>query len=140
MRDAGCGILAKRQIKIYQHPVPRIRIVYQHKRVYFKQTPQITQMRRYLPLLLFLFATPILPARAQVELDYAIGADLSFLKAAEDAGIQFKDNGVVKPGLDIFRDHGYNWIRLRLFLTPDRPSRVASAPAASSTTKAIPCH
>jgi arabinogalactan endo-1,4-beta-galactosidase len=49
---------------------------------------------------------------------YAIGADLSFLKAAEDRGVEFKDGGVVKPGLEIFRDHGYDWIRLRLFHTP----------------------
>lgn len=42
---------------------------------------------------------------------YAIGADLSFLKSAEDSGIRFKDGGVVKPGLDIFRDHGYDWSR-----------------------------
>ena len=52
------------------------------------------------------------------ELTYAVGADLSFLKSAEDRGVQFKDNGVVRPGLDIFRDHGYDWIRLRLFHTP----------------------
>ncbi|OHB57481.1 MAG: arabinogalactan endo-1,4-beta-galactosidase [Planctomycetes bacterium RBG_13_44_8b] len=51
-------------------------------------------------------------------LDYAIGADLSFLKQAEDRGTVFKDNNEVKPGLEIFRDHGYNWIRLRLFHTP----------------------
>src|SRR5947209_8345727 len=50
--------------------------------------------------------------------DYAIGADLSFLKQAEDRGTQFKDNGNVKPGLQIFKDHGYNWIRLRLFHSP----------------------
>ena len=55
-----------------------------------------------------------------VELTYAVGADLSFLKSAEDRGVQFKDNGVVRPGLDIFRDHGYDWIRLRLFHTPAR--------------------
>lgn len=54
-----------------------------------------------------------------VELTYAVGADLSFLRWAEqDRGIQFKENGVVRPGLDIFRDHGYDWIRLRLFHTP----------------------
>jgi arabinogalactan endo-1,4-beta-galactosidase len=49
---------------------------------------------------------------------YAIGADLSFLKQAEDRGTTFKDGGVVRPGLQIFRDHGYNWVRLRLFHTP----------------------
>ena len=41
-----------------------------------------------------------------IEITYAVGADLSFLKSAEDRGVQFKENGVVRPGLDIFRDHG----------------------------------
>ena len=50
--------------------------------------------------------------------DYAIGADLSFLKQAEERGNVFKDDGEIKPGLQIFKDHGYNWIRLRLFHTP----------------------
>jgi len=52
--------------------------------------------------------------------DYAIGADLSFLKQAEEQDTVFKDNGQAKPGLQIFKDHGYNWIRLRLFHTPTR--------------------
>jgi len=50
--------------------------------------------------------------------DYAIGADLSFLKQAEERGVVFKDNGQGKPGLQIFKEHGYNWIRLRLFPLP----------------------
>ena len=50
--------------------------------------------------------------------DYAIGADLSFLKQAEDNGFSFKEDGKVKPGLEIFKNHGYNWIRLRLFHSP----------------------
>ncbi len=50
--------------------------------------------------------------------DYAVGADLSFLKWAEDKGIVFKDSGKPKKGLQIFKDHGYNWIRLRLFHSP----------------------
>ncbi len=50
--------------------------------------------------------------------DYAVGADLSFLKQAEDQGKVFKDANQPKPGLQIFKDHGYNWIRLRLFHTP----------------------
>jgi arabinogalactan endo-1,4-beta-galactosidase len=52
--------------------------------------------------------------------DYAIGADLSFLKQAEEQDTVFQDNGQAKPGLQIFKDHGYNWIRLRLFHTPTR--------------------
>ena len=52
--------------------------------------------------------------------DYAIGADVSFLRQAETQGVVFKDDGVAKPGLQIFKDHGYNWVRLRLFHTPTR--------------------
>ena len=50
--------------------------------------------------------------------DYAVGADVSFLAQAEKSGVVFKDNGTPKPGLQILKDHGYNWIRLRLFHTP----------------------
>lgn len=50
--------------------------------------------------------------------EYAVGADVSFLAFAEQKGVVFRDNGQAKPGLQIFKDHGYNWIRLRLFHTP----------------------
>ena len=56
-----------------------------------------------------------------VKLHYAIGADLSFSKMAQDSGAVFKDNGKAEPVLDIFRQHGYNWIRLRLFHRPAHP-------------------
>jgi arabinogalactan endo-1,4-beta-galactosidase len=56
------------------------------------------------------------PARSQ---DYAVGADVSFLAQAERDGVVFKDNGVATPGLQILRNHGYGWIRLRLFHTPN---------------------
>lgn len=71
-----------------------------------------------------------------VDITYAVGADLSFLKSAEDRGVEFRDvDGTVRPGLDIFRDHGYNWIRLRLFHSPTRlpndlPYTIALAQAA----------
>jgi arabinogalactan endo-1,4-beta-galactosidase len=71
--------------------------------------------KRYIlvPILGFILST--LNIHAQV---YAVGADLSFLKSAEDSGFAFRENDSIKPGLQIFRDHGYNWIRLRLFHTP----------------------
>ena len=34
--------------------------------------------------------------------DYAVGADLSFVKEAEESGFVFKDNNQAKPCLDIF--------------------------------------
>jgi arabinogalactan endo-1,4-beta-galactosidase len=65
-----------------------------------------------LTLLLLVQEAPLYAA------EYAIGADLSFLKQEEDRGKVFRDHGQAKPGLEIFKDHGYNWIRLRLFHSP----------------------
>src|SRR5262245_47954434 len=56
--------------------------------------------------------------RCAVAGDFATGMDVSFAKQAEDRGAVFKDNGVAKPALQIFREHGYNWVRLRLFHSP----------------------
>lgn len=50
--------------------------------------------------------------------DFAFGADLSFAKQMEDRGTVYRDKGIAKPCLKIFRDHGYNWIRLRVFVEP----------------------
>ncbi len=73
--------------------------------------------------------------------DYAIGADVSFLKAAEDAGKTFKDNGHAKPGLEIFKDHGYNWVRLRLFHTPtDLPNSLGYTLAMAKAAKKLGFH
>src|SRR5688572_3055567 len=52
------------------------------------------------------------------EHEYAVGADVSFLRQVEQQGVKFRENGVPKPGLDILRDHGYGWVRLRLFNSP----------------------
>jgi arabinogalactan endo-1,4-beta-galactosidase len=49
---------------------------------------------------------------------YAFGADISFLKQAEDNGLVYRDQGVVKNGIQILTDHGYNWVRLRVFVDP----------------------
>lgn len=70
--------------------------------------------------------------------DYAVGADLSFLKQAEDQGKVFKDNNQPKPGLQIFKDHGYNWIRLRLFHTPTQlPNNLAYTIALAQAAKKL---
>lgn len=56
------------------------------------------------------------PPRAP--LAYAVGADLSFAAQAEARGVVFKDQGVPTPVLPMFRNHGYGWIRLRIFNHP----------------------
>jgi arabinogalactan endo-1,4-beta-galactosidase len=75
-------------------------------------------LRKCLPVLLT--ATALAQASFVFAADYAVGADVSFLKQAEDKGTVFKDGGQPKPGLRILKDHGYNWSRLRLFHTPTR--------------------
>lgn len=80
-----------------------------------------------------------LAAAAQAQrLEYAVGADVSFLPQAESQGIVFKDEGQAKPGLQIFKDHGYNWVRLRLFHTPTRlPNNLEYTIAAAKQAKTL---
>jgi arabinogalactan endo-1,4-beta-galactosidase len=73
--------------------------------------------------------------------EYAVGADVSFLKAAEDSGKTFKDNGQAKPGLEILKDHGYNWVRLRVFCAPkELPNNLQYTIALAQAAKALGFH
>lgn len=74
--------------------------------------------------------------------DFAFGADLSFLKQAEDRGKIFKDGTNAAPGLQIFRNHNYNWIRLRLFVEPVKeglPDNLAYTLAMAKEAKKMGC-
>jgi len=51
-------------------------------------------------------------------IDKMLGADISFLPQLEDRGIHFSDKGVQKDVLHILKDHGFNYIRLRIFNDP----------------------
>jgi len=46
------------------------------------------------------------------------GADISFLQQIEDNGGVYTEDGVPRDALDIFKDHGFNYFRLRLWHTP----------------------
>ena len=48
------------------------------------------------------------------------GADISSVQAAEARGIKYSDNGVQKDILQILKDHGFNYIRLRVFVDPTK--------------------
>lgn len=72
-------------------------------------------MRAWLGLILLLVTVR---SGAAGDRKYAVGADLSFLRQAESQGAVFKDGGQPRPGLQIFKNHGYNWVRLRLFHAP----------------------
>ena len=45
-----------------------------------------------------------------------LGADISFLPQLEARRIKFSDKGVQKDVLEILKDHGFNYIRLKLFV------------------------
>jgi arabinogalactan endo-1,4-beta-galactosidase len=59
------------------------------------------------------------------KIDRMIGADISFLPEFEARGMKFYDFGtepgkyVEKDAIEILRDHGFNYIRLRLFVNPE---------------------
>jgi arabinogalactan endo-1,4-beta-galactosidase len=53
-----------------------------------------------------------------VERPYAVGADISWLQWQEDMGVEFSDGGVKGDAIEIMRDNGFNYIRLRLFVNP----------------------
>jgi arabinogalactan endo-1,4-beta-galactosidase len=76
------------------------------------------QMNRRIGALILAMAVLQATLRSASAYDFAFGADLSFLKQAEENGMVFKDGTNALPGLQIFRNHGYNWIRLRLFVEP----------------------
>jgi arabinogalactan endo-1,4-beta-galactosidase len=60
---------------------------------------------------------------------FMLGADMSLLKFIEDHGVQYKDAGVPGDALKIFKDHGGNYVRLRLFLDPNgKEGQVNSLP------------
>ena len=51
-----------------------------------------------------------------------LGADISFLPQLEDRGMKFSDNGSQKDPILILKDHGFNYVRLRIFNDPARDS------------------
>jgi len=56
------------------------------------------------------------------ETEKMLGADISFLPQLEDRGMKFSDKGVEKDPLLILKDHGFNYVRLRIFNDPARDS------------------
>jgi len=89
-------------------------------------------------VLAILFAVSLTITQRSHGQGYAIGADVSFLGQAEQQGMAFKDENQPQPGLQILKNHGYNWIRLRLFHTPtDLPNNLQYTIALAKQAKAL---
>ncbi|MFY7840979.1 MAG: beta-galactosidase GalA [Lacibacter sp.] len=54
--------------------------------------------------------------------DQMMGADISFLPELEAKGMKFSDKGVTKDAIEIIKDHGINYVRLRIFHDPAQDS------------------
>ena len=53
--------------------------------------------------------------------DKIIGADISFLPELESRGMKFSSNGKPGDAIEIMKEHGFNYIRLRIFNEPANP-------------------
>lgn len=58
----------------------------------------------------------------QKEVGKMLGADISFLPELEARGMKFYDKGAEKDAIQILKDHGFNYVRLRIFNDPGRDS------------------
>jgi arabinogalactan endo-1,4-beta-galactosidase len=54
-----------------------------------------------------------------VRAEFIKGGDLSLLQYIQDHGVEYKETNQVKDPLLIFKDHGCNTVRLRLFVAPN---------------------
>lgn len=69
-------------------------------------------------MLVAIFVAVAVQAQVTIEKPYAVGADISWLQSQEDHGVRFSDGGVEGDAIEILRDNGFNYIRLRLFVNP----------------------
>src|SRR5947207_6068146 len=76
--------------------------------------------RRLLNIALLLFAMLFFctSARAARTGPFIIGADISWVPEDEAAGATYFDQGVQKDIFTILKEHGFNYIRLRIFVDP----------------------
>jgi arabinogalactan endo-1,4-beta-galactosidase len=63
---------------------------------------------------------------------FLLGADITFTQQDQAGGATFADNGTPKPILQLLKDHGFNYIRLRTFVDPTQaaPNPQGGAPLA----------
>ena len=52
-------------------------------------------------------------------IDRMIGADISFLPQLENRGMKFSENGEEIDAIELLKKHGFNSIRLRIFVNPE---------------------
>ena len=76
-------------------------------------------------------ASPAARSLATAEKTFILGADISWVQQAEAGGGRggpgrFNDHGTPQDILQILKAHGFNYIRLRLFVNPQNPGGYSS--------------
>ena len=77
-----------------------------------------SQRIRVIAVLLVSFLGACGTARGASEGRLFVGADISMLPELEEAGATYRHEGKESDALRIFRDHGFNLFRVRLFVNP----------------------
>jgi|GEM_PF-383439 len=86
-----------------------------------------TLLHTLLPLLMFALGACAVRARepvtsteraSQREEVFILGADISWIPEDEDAGATYYDQGEKREIFKILTDHGFNYVRLRVFVDP----------------------
>lgn len=75
-------------------------------------------MRRLFSILLCSAFSMSFVAASQAAEPFLFGADLSFANEMDDCGAVYHDRGTPKDVYAIFKDHGTNMVRLRLWVNP----------------------
>jgi len=70
-----------------------------------------------LAILVVAFDCALVPA-AEPSSAFIIGADISWVQQQETEGRRWSDAGVEKDIFTILKNHGFNWVRLRVFVNP----------------------
>jgi arabinogalactan endo-1,4-beta-galactosidase len=76
-------------------------------------------LRNFLWLPILAIAFECVLAHADEPSPFIIGADISWVQQQEAKGKKWTDEGVEKDILAILKSHGFNWVRLRIFVNPD---------------------
>jgi arabinogalactan endo-1,4-beta-galactosidase len=74
-------------------------------------------MKKLIVFFVLLYTLPVC-AQLRKHPGKILGADISFLPELEAKGMHFYDQGKEKDAIAILKDHGFNYIRLRIFNNP----------------------
>ncbi len=80
-------------------------------------------MKKLITITCFLLCVCLQNAISQVSTpENILGADISFFPELEANGIVFSDKGIAKDAIQLLKEKGFNYIRLRIFVNPSADS------------------